>query len=109
MWNCKLKDLEPNVNPKRKSRKDISCLSKSHLRLLAAEESELICNSLFNTTVSLHTDNDKYSNKKHLGNNSIFNAHMTKERNETPAPEGIFMNNVTLMNLWNMKMTNVYN
>lgn len=66
-------------------RKDISYVSKRHLRRLRSQESELIYDSFFNTTVSSHSDNNEYS--KYLNNDSTVNSHIIDKRKETHATE----------------------
>lgn len=66
---------EKTMNRKR-PRKDISCISNRHFNRLAAQESELVCGTLMNTTVS-------HSNNEHLEllvpNNSTIDSQTTHQ------------------------------
>jgi len=61
-------------------RKSILDISKRHLNLLIAQESEIICDSFLNTTGALHKDDFEYS--QCLNNSSKINSCMANNRNE---------------------------
>lgn len=64
---------------RKRPRKDISCMSKRHLNRLAAQESELVCDSLL-STVTQHIKS--YKDSEYLENSSIIFSHVTDKRNE---------------------------
>jgi len=88
---------------KKRSRKDAACVSKRHLKRLAVQESEIVCDALLSTTTASYS-NITYKCTEHLENVSIVNS----EVKNIQAAENAVIENYNVHE-WNESSNNVSN
>lgn len=88
---------------KKRSRKDAACVSKRHLKRLAVQESEIVCDALLSATTASYS-NITYKCTEHLENVSIVNS----EVKNIQAAENAVIENYNVHE-WNKSSNNVSN